>query len=57
MGRRWGLNYDEEGVRRLIRNMTPQSKFFRLLREELKAIGRWKNLPRGKHRKRGEQSD
>jgi hypothetical protein len=52
MGRRWGLNYDEQQIRRLIREMTPRSQFFRFLRDELKAIGRWKNLPRGRHAKR-----
>jgi len=48
MGRRWGLNFDPEQVRMLIRTMTPRSKFYRLLRDELKAIGRWKNMPRGR---------
>jgi hypothetical protein len=48
MGRRWGLDFDEEKVRMLIRTMTPRSAFYRLLRDELKAIGRWKNKPRGK---------
>jgi len=48
MGRRWGLEFDEEQQRRLIRAMTPRSRFFKLLRDDLKRIGRWKNLPRGK---------
>ena len=48
MGRRWGLGFDEEHLRRLIRTMTPRSQVFRVLREELSKIGRWKRLPRGK---------
>lgn len=47
MGRRWGQEFDEDQIRRLICAMTPQTKFSRVLREELKA-GRWKALPRGK---------
>jgi hypothetical protein len=42
------MDFDEEQMRRLIRGMTPQSKFFKVLREELKRVGRWKYLPRGK---------
>ena len=48
MGRRWGQEFDEDQIRRLIRAMKPGTKFFLQLREELKAIGRWKALPRGK---------
>jgi hypothetical protein len=33
MGRRWGLEFDEPGIRRLIRSMTPRSRFFQVLRE------------------------
>jgi hypothetical protein len=48
MGRRWGQEFDEDQLRNLVRTMTPRSKFFEVLREELKRVGRWKNLPRGK---------
>jgi len=48
MGRRWGLEFDEEQLRNLVRTMTPRSRFFRVLREELKRVGRWRYLPRGK---------
>jgi hypothetical protein len=48
MGRRWGLDFDEDQIRQLIRSMTPRGKFFHILREELKRVGRWKYLPRGK---------
>jgi hypothetical protein len=50
MGRRWGLEFDKEQVRRLLRESSPRSEFFKLLKEELKRLGRWKNLPRGKAR-------
>jgi len=49
MGRRWGMDFDEEQLRRLIRGMTPRSQFYKTLREELRRVGRWKNLPRGMH--------
>lgn len=52
MGRRWGLEFDEEHLRRLIRTMTPRSRVFRVLREELLKLGRWKRLPRGKWTRR-----
>jgi hypothetical protein len=42
------MNFDRDQIRRLIRGMTPRSAFYRLLRDELKAIGRWRNKPRGK---------
>jgi hypothetical protein len=48
MGRRWGQEFDEEQLRNLVRTMTPRSRFFQVLREELKQLGRWKTLPRGK---------
>lgn len=59
MGRRWGMDFDEEQLRWLIRRMTPQCQFFRVLREELRRVGRWKNLPRGIHvtRKRRQRTD
>ena len=40
--------FDEAQLRNLVRTMTPRSRFFQVLREELKRIGRWKYLPRGK---------
>jgi hypothetical protein len=48
MGRRWGQEFDEAQLRSLVRTMTPRSRFFQVLREELKRVGRWKYLPRGK---------
>jgi hypothetical protein len=48
MGRKWGRNFNETQLRMLIQEMTPRTKFFKVLREELKRVGRWKNLPRGK---------
>jgi hypothetical protein len=48
MGRKWGLDFDEEQLRRLVRQSPPRSRFFQVLRQELKVIGRWKNLPRGR---------
>jgi hypothetical protein len=48
MGRHWGRDFDEAHLRNLVRTMTPRSRFFQVLREELKRVGRWKYLPRGK---------
>jgi hypothetical protein len=48
MGRHWGRDFDEAQLRNLVRTMTPRSRFFQVLREELKQQGRWKYLPRGK---------
>jgi hypothetical protein len=48
MGRHWGRHFDEAQLRNLVRTMTLRSKFFQVLREELKRQGRWKYLPRGK---------
>lgn len=42
------MKFDEAQLRRQIRLMTPRTQFFRVLREELQRLGRWKNLPRGK---------
>jgi hypothetical protein len=52
MGRKWGMQFDEDHLRRLVRFSTPRSRFFKVLREELKRIGRWKNMPRGRNRKK-----
>jgi hypothetical protein len=49
MGKRWGRNFDENQLRFLIRTSSQRSKFYCVLRDELKAIGRWRNRPRGKH--------
>jgi hypothetical protein len=54
MGRRWGLEFDEDQLRRLLRNMTPRSRLFQVVKQELKAIGRWKHLPRGRSVKRAQ---
>jgi hypothetical protein len=52
MGQRWGLQFDKNQIRRLLRESSPRSEFYRLIREELKRSGRWKNLPRGKPERR-----
>ena len=52
MGQRWGLQFDEDQIRRLLRESSPRSEFYKLMREELKRIGRWRNLPRGKPNRR-----
>jgi hypothetical protein len=44
----WGSKFDEDRLCRLIRTMTRQTKFYRVLKRELTAIGRWKNQARGK---------
>jgi hypothetical protein len=52
MGQRWGLQFDKDQIRRLLRESSPRSEFYKLVREELKRIGRWRNLPRGKPNQR-----
>jgi hypothetical protein len=47
------MEFDEDQIRRLLRNMKHRSRFFQLVKQELKAAGRWKQLPRGKPRKGG----
>lgn len=43
------LNWvDFERLRREIREMSPRSLLYRLLKEELTALGYWRNRPRGK---------
>jgi hypothetical protein len=37
MGRRWGLDFDEEQIRRLLRNITPRSRLFQVVKQELQA--------------------
>ena len=48
MGRRWGRNFDENQLRFLIKTMTKRSRFYQVLKSELKMLGRWRNLPRGR---------
>lgn len=48
MGRLWGDSFDEQQLRRLFREMRPRTRFYKVVMEELKKIGRWKNKPRGK---------
>jgi len=38
---------EAERLRLLIREMTKQSMIYRVLRDELRQIGRWRNAPRG----------
>lgn len=47
MARKWGMEFDEQQLRRLLQQSTLRSKFYQVIREELKRIGRWKNRPRG----------
>jgi hypothetical protein len=51
MGRKWGLEFDEEHLRDLFRRSQPYSRFWKLVREELQRIGRWKRKSRGNPRK------
>lgn len=53
MGRLWGMDFDEKHLTRLLRHSAPRSKFWNLVRRELKDIGRWKYRPRGDARKGG----
>lgn len=48
MGRRWGRDFDEHQIRLLIREMTRRWKFYRVLKQELKRRGNWKDRPRGR---------
>lgn len=50
MGRLWGRQFDEKHLRMMIQTMTPRTRFFKVIREELRKLGRWKNLPRGANR-------
>jgi hypothetical protein len=49
MGRRWDVEFDEAEMRRLLRNVTPRSQLYRVVKQKLKAMGRWKQLPRGRN--------
>lgn len=40
-----------ERFRELVRTMTKSSAVYRMLKAELTALGRWRNLPRGKPRR------
>lgn len=42
-----------ERFRELIRGMSSRSEVFKMLKEELSKLGRWRNLPRGKPRRVG----
>lgn len=50
------MEFDEEQQRRLFRQSPPHSKFWKLVREELQRIGRWKRKRRGDPRKGFEAS-
>ena len=52
MGQRWGLQFDKDQIRRLLRESSPRSEFYKLIREELKRSGRWRNRSRGKPNRR-----
>jgi hypothetical protein len=41
----------DEYLRQEIRAMTPRSGLFRILKEELSALGYWRNRPRGNPKK------
>lgn len=38
---------NEQDLVAAIRSMTPQQKIFKILQKELRALGYWRNLPRG----------
>jgi len=50
-----------EELRQAIRTMTPRQQLYKVLREELSALGYWKNKPRGNPAKgyqmRGKKND
>jgi hypothetical protein len=51
---------NEARLREEIRKMSTRSQLFRVLKEELKALGYWRNRPRGKPSARnfiGKQTD
>jgi hypothetical protein len=39
---------NEDRLRREIRKMSTRSRLFRVLKQELEALGYWRNKPRGK---------
>lgn len=45
------MKADIEAIRGLIRGMKPRSVFYRMLKEELTALGHWRNHPRGNPKK------
>jgi len=47
---------NEEELRLAIRKMTFRQGIYRVLREELTALGHWRNLPRGNPKKGYERS-
>jgi hypothetical protein len=53
MGQHWSLKFDEQKLRQLLRESSLRSKFYAVVREELKRIGRWRNRPRGRSAKHG----
>jgi hypothetical protein len=38
----------DEELRKMLRKMSPRSKLFKLIKEEMTKRGHWKALPRGK---------
>lgn len=38
----------DEELRKMLRKMSPRSKLFKLIKEEMKLRNHWKALPRGK---------
>ena len=53
MTRRLGhLEFDEQQLRRLFRESAPRSQFWKVVKDELKRLNRWKNLPRGPRKPR-----
>lgn len=41
-------NKSDEELRKMLRKMSPRSKLFALIKEEMTKRGHWKALPRGK---------
>lgn len=41
----------DEFIRAEVRQMTPRSRIYRILKEELSVLGYWRNRPRGNPKK------
>ena len=55
MGRTWYMTFDEKQMRRLLQNMTPRSRIYKIVKQELQARGWWKNRVRGRHARRNDE--
>ena len=58
MGQRFYMKFDAADERKLrtwVQCMTPRTKVYRVLKQELKARGWWKNRVRGRHARRNDE--